>query len=74
MPRPKSVLKRLQVDTAQRSHYCQHVRSHRILQGQKRLKLIVNRNEEHFCIDCALQIIEADIKKLQDLKEQLTSK
>ena len=73
MPRPKSLLKRIDVDIAQRSHNCQHVRSHRIIQGQKRLKLTVNRTEEHFCIECALQIIDADIRKLQILKEQLTS-
>lgn len=71
MPRPKTLIKPIAVDDAQRAHSCQHVPSHRVLQGEKRLKLKVNRTYEHFCTICALQIIEADIQKLQRIKEQM---
>ncbi|MDF2647440.1 MAG: hypothetical protein K0Q73_3245 [Paenibacillus sp.] len=71
MPRPKTLIKSITVDDAQRAHSCQHIPSHRVLQGEKRLKLKVNRSFEHFCTVCALQIIEADIQKLQRIKDQM---
>jgi hypothetical protein len=71
VPRPKTLVKSISVDDAQRAHSCQHVSSHRVLKGEKRLKLKVNRTYEHFCITCALQIIEADIQKLQRIRDQV---
>lgn len=71
MPRPKSILKRISVDTALRAHNCQHVKTHRVQQGEKRLKLAVNRSHEHYCVQCALQIINSDIEKLQKIRDQL---
>jgi glutaminase len=71
MPRPKSLLKNVSIDRAGKSHNCQHVRTHRILTGEKRLKLKVDRTYEHFCKQCALNMIDADITKLQLLKEKL---
>ena len=72
MPRPKSILQNATVDIAGKSHDCQHVASHRILKGDKRLKVKKNRSNEYFCIGCALKILESDICKLQELKRQLT--
>lgn len=72
MPRPKSIIKKVDVDLAKRSHSCQHVPSHQIKRGDKRLKLSVDRTYEHFCVECAIQIIDSDIQKLLDIKEQLT--
>lgn len=74
MPRPKSLLKKVTVDVALRAHNCQHVRAHRIQQGEKRLKLAVNRTHEHFCINCALQIINSDIEKLLKIRDELLGK
>ncbi|AEP00088.1 hypothetical protein Bcoa_0870 [Heyndrickxia coagulans 36D1] len=71
MPRSKTFIKSIKVDEAQRAHCCQHIPSHRILRGEKRLKLKVGRTYEHFCPVCALKIIEADIQRLQNIKEQL---
>ncbi|GBK66233.1 hypothetical protein P4H94_14930 [Paenibacillus macerans] len=74
MPRPKSLVKSIEVDMAKRAHSCQHVPSHRILSGEKRLKLKVDRTYEHFCTECALKMIDSDIEKLQSIKEQITQK
>ena len=71
MPRPKSIIQRVQVDEAQRAHNCQHNAAHRIERGDKRLKVWKDRSSEHYCVDCALKIIEKDIEQLQDLALQL---
>jgi len=72
MPRPKSILQRMEVDEAQRAHNCQHNSAHRIERGERRLKLRKpGRSPEHYCTICALAIIERDINKLQKLAEQL---
>jgi hypothetical protein len=64
MARPKSLLPRLQIDTALKAHRCQHNSNHQILKGEKRLKVSVGRTDEHFCKECALRIIKYDIDKL----------
>ena len=72
MPRPKSILQNASVDSAGRAHNCQHINSHRIEKGQKRLKVKVDRSFDHFCVTCALKIIDSDISTLQELRQQLT--
>ena len=71
MPRPKSILKRVAVDEVSRAHNCQHNQSHRLLRGDKRLKVWKDRSFEHYCTACALTIVERDIAKLQDLARQI---
>ncbi len=71
MPRPKSILQRIEVDVALRAHDCQHNSRHRLQRGDKRLKL--KQSSEHYCVACALAIIERDIAKLQEIAEQLQS-
>ena len=71
MPMPKSIIKRVAIDEAQRAHNCQHNSRHRIARGDKRLKVWNSRSFDHYCLDCALKIIERDIQKLKDLTQQL---
>jgi hypothetical protein len=71
MPRPKSVLLRVEVDEARKAHDCQHNRAHRLQRGEKRLKVTKDRSPEHFCVTCALAIIDRDMAKLQLLARQL---
>ena len=71
MPRPKSIIQRVEVDQAKKAHNCQHNTKHRLQRGDKRLKLWNQRSCKHYCAACALKIIENDIKKLRDLTEQL---
>ncbi|GED55700.1 hypothetical protein [Brevibacillus agri] len=73
MPRPKSFLKKVSVDMTLKSHKCQHVKTHILNQGDKRMKLTVGRTHEHFCIECAIKIIDSDIAKLKALREALLS-
>ena len=71
MARRKSFIPRLTIDNALKSHNCQHNKSHRIQQGDKRLKVPVDRSFEHFCVACALESIAGDIEELQRLVEEL---
>ncbi len=70
MPR-KSLVQRSEVDQAQRAHSCQANAKHKLKRGDRRLKVYVNRSHDHYCLDCALKIIEQDIIKLQLLASQL---
>ena len=65
--------KKLCIDTAQRSHNCQSGR-HRIVSGKRRLKVFTDaRSPDHYCVDCALKIIEADTARLRELAFVLRS-
>ncbi len=71
MPRPKSFLHTLDVDRARKAHNCQHNPRHRLQLGDTRLKVKVNQTYEHFCRQCALEIINRDIERLAQLARQL---
>jgi transposase len=71
MARRKSFLPRLTIDNALKSHNCQHNKAHRIQQGDKRLKVAVERSFEHFCVTCALESISGDIEVLKRLADEL---
>lgn len=73
MARSKSFVASIEIDEAQRAHNCQHNAAHRILKGERRLKLKVERSAEHFCCDCALQFLRNDIKKLEALVALLSA-
>jgi len=70
MPRPKSIIKRIEFDVAKKAHNCQHNKNHRIERGEARLKVWKERSAEHYCSDCALNIISRDISHLQLLAEK----
>ncbi len=71
MAKPKSVLLRMEVDQAIRSHGCQHSAKHRLQPGDKRLKVTKDRTDEHFCVACALEMIDVATAKLQSLAIEL---
>jgi hypothetical protein len=71
MPRPKSIIQRVEIDEVQRAHNCQHNAAHRLNRGDKRLKIWGGRSVDNYCVSCALNIITRDIAKLQDLAERL---
>lgn len=71
MPRPKSILQRVEVDEAQKAHNCQHNKSHRVERGHKRMKVWKDRSAEHYCAACGLNIIQRDMAELQDLVHKL---
>jgi hypothetical protein len=72
MANRKSIIIRVAVDSAQRAHNCQHNPSHRLQQGDKRLKIRKQRTWEHFCVQCALEIIAHGRSRLDALARDLT--
>lgn len=67
----KSLVQRSEIDRAQRAHDCQANAKHRLEKGDRRMKVYVERSHAHYCSECALKIIEADIAKLQQMAQQL---
>lgn len=64
----KSLVTKVQVDRAGKSHNCQANSKHRVAMGDVRLKVRNGRSWDHYCRDCALVILARDIAKLQDLQ------
>jgi len=75
VPAPKSLLRspaKLRVDAALNSHDCQHSSAHRIKAGDRRLKLFTDpRSPDHFCVECALKMIQSDMARLDRMAKQL---
>lgn len=71
MPPVKSMLKKALVDEAKKAHDWQHNSHHRLQKGDKRLAIKSIRNFEYYCTACAISTIDADIRKLENLKAQL---
>jgi hypothetical protein len=71
MPKQKSFLKNISTDIAKQRHSCQHNSTHTILKGDKRLKLAIDRSQEYFCVQCAIDSIDRDIAKLNEIRSQL---
>jgi len=70
MPRIKSLLVRVETDEAQKAHNCQANAEHRIEKGHKRLKVRNGRSWDHYCVPCAVVIVDRDNAELQMLKRQ----
>jgi len=67
----KSLVQRSEVDKVQKAHNCQSNQKHRLQRGEKRLKVWKDRSPDHYCVTCALAIIERDIEILRGLSQQL---
>lgn len=67
----KSLVQRSEVAQALKTHNCQANAKHRLTPGDRRLKVYVDRSHDHYCAECAIKFIEADIAKLQELAHQL---
>jgi hypothetical protein len=67
----KSLVQRAEVDQVLKAHNCQANSRHRLERGDKRLKIWNGRSPDHYCVACAIDIIEHDIVKLQELARQL---
>jgi hypothetical protein len=66
--RIKSIVIRVEVDTAKKSHNCQANANHRIERGNTRLNVRNGRSWDRYCVSCARTIIACDIAKLQNLE------
>lgn len=72
MPGIKSLVIRVEIDHALKAHNCQRSSKHRILAGNRRLKVRNGRSWNHYCIPCAIIILERDIAELQGLLRQFS--
>lgn len=71
MPRIRSLRIRAEVDVAQRAHNCQGNTRHRIERGDKRLKVRNGRSWDHYCLECAMNIVRRDIAAFEALMRAL---
>lgn len=71
VPRPKSILQRVEIDQAKKAHNCQHNQNHRLERGDTRLKVWNDRAADYYCVGCALDIIRRDRAFLDDLERKL---
>jgi hypothetical protein len=53
MPRAKSLLKRVTINQALRSHNCQSNSRHRIQKDEKRLLVEEGNKKSYYCVNCA---------------------
>ncbi len=63
----RSLIQRSEIDQVLKAHNCQANQKHRLTSGELRLKVYEDRSHVHYCADCAVKILEADIGKLQEL-------
>jgi len=68
MPRIKSIVLRVEIDQAKKSHNCQANSAHRIQGGDTRLNVRNGRSWDRYCVSCARTMIERDIAELQELQ------
>lgn len=71
MPRIKSLRIRTRIDIAKKAHNCQANARHRIERGDKRLKVSKGRGWDHYCLECAKNIVRRDIEALEELLRDL---
>ena len=71
MPRARSLLLPLAVDTAKKSHNCQHNAEHRIVMGDLRLGVRDGRSPEYYCASCARKFLEVARDRIDVLAREI---
>jgi hypothetical protein len=69
--RIKTLVTRVEVDVAIKSHNCQANAQHRIDRGDARLKVRNGRSWDHYCLQCARTIIQRDLLCLKELADRI---
>jgi hypothetical protein len=67
VPRIKSLVIRVEIDEVRRAHNCQASAGHHLVMGDRRLKVRKGRSWDHYCVSCAVAILQRDISGLQEL-------
>jgi hypothetical protein len=62
--RVRSLLIKVEIDTAQRAHKCQANSRHPIKKGDLRLNVRAGRGWDRYCMDCARKIVEGSMASL----------
>lgn len=71
MGRPRSLLRSVSITTAGRRHTCKSDDTHVLLKGDPILVVKIERDDFHYCIDCALKFIKTAQQRLSALEEEL---
>lgn len=71
MPRPKSLLKTINITTAGKAHNCRANKSHKIVKGDKRLTIKEGQSVCNYCIDCGRHFVGLSMDKLKLLSEEI---
>jgi hypothetical protein len=66
-----SLFKHVLIDEAENAHFCRANSIHRISRGERRLALKRWHTWEHYCIPCALKILQDNIAELQRMQQVL---
>ena len=66
----KSLVIRVEIDCALKAHNCQANARHRLERGDRRLKVRNGRSWDHYCAECAANIVERDLLKLRAIRKQ----
>lgn len=67
----RSLLKSVSPGVAGRRHYCKGNKSHVILKGDRILVFKIERDDFHYCLDCALKFVATARKSLATLEADL---
>lgn len=67
----KSLLCRIEIDTASRKHSCRRNAAHTVFKGDARLKVRDGRSWKHYCLTCATQIVAKDLATLTTLQSAI---
>lgn len=67
MPRPRSLIARMELTAAGRAHNCRQSDKHRIEKGMRRLTVKSDGEDHHYCLACATTFLTKDIERLQSL-------
>jgi hypothetical protein len=60
----RSLLIKVEIDTAQRAHKCQANARHAIKRGDRRLNVRTGRGWDRYCLDCARKIVDGSLASL----------
>jgi hypothetical protein len=71
--RLRSLLVKVEIDTAQRAHRCQANARHEIKRGNLRLNVRAGRGWDRYCMDCARKIVDGSLASLTTVSSGLES-
>lgn len=72
MPRPKSLLKNVQITTAARAHSCKANKSHLISKGDRRLTIKEGQSISNYCLECGRRFVDLSLADLEAIKAEVT--
>lgn len=72
MPRPKSLLKTIDITTAGKAHNCKANKSHKIVKGDRRLTIKEGQSVSNYCLDCGRHFIGISMDNLKQISEEIS--